>query len=364
MCSVSRASKDPAAALEQIRKLVKTAADKRLMLSTAAGAAASEASLSMAVSMLGDSQVKREAVHAAVAIARKLATQSPKAVLAACEKVRQTNPPKGVLTKIDAVERLAKQKLQSAAPAAKKAAAGSPAPKLQALMPSPKDPDKTNVLIVTGVDYPGHKWKKTTPVLAEILAKDKRMEVQVVTDPHQLSSPKLHKYDVLVVHFMDWKVPSPGPEARANFKKFVSAGGGLVFVHFACGAWQDWDEFGKIAGRAWNPKMRGHDPHRTFTVEIAKPDHPITKGLEKFTTIDELYTCLDGKTPIEVLAHARSKVDKKLYAMGFVLQFGKGRVFHSPLGHDVRAFKAPGVGELFRRGTAWAAKIPPVPAGK
>jgi len=247
-------------------------------------------------------------------------------------------------------------------PTVTKAADPPAAPKSQALMPSPKDPGKTNVLIVTGVDYPGHKWKQTAPVLAKILAADKRMEVQVVEDPHQLSSPKLHEYDVLVVHFMDWKVPSPGAEARANFKKFVSNGGGLVFVHFACGAWQDWGEFGKIAGRAWNPKMRGHDRHGTFTVEIAKSDHPITKGLKEFTTIDELYTCLDGKTPIEVLAHARSKVDKKLYAMAFVLQFGKGRVFHSPLGHDVRAFEAPGVGELFRRGTAWAAKIDPVVA--
>jgi len=225
----------------------------------------------------------------------------------------------------------------------------------------PRDPSKTNVLIVTGVDYPGHKWKQTAPVLADILAKDKRLEVRTVADPHQLSSPIIHKYDVLVVHFMDWKVPSPGPEARKNFTKFVANGGGLVFVHFACGAWQDWAEFGKIAGRAWNPKMRGHDPHGEFTVEIIKPEHEITKGMKDFRTVDELYTCLDGKTPIEVVAHSKSKVDKKMYAMAFVLQFGKGRVFHSPLGHSVKAFEDPGVHELFRRGTAWAGKLKPAP---
>ena len=261
-----------------------------------------------------------------------------------------------VATAAPASARVSKRRAGRVKPPAKPQAAT----KLPMVMPVPTDQTKTNVLIVTGVDYPGHKWQQTTPVLAKALAKDTRFEVQIVADPHQLASPTLHKYDVVVVHFMNWKVPSPAAEARANFTKFVKAGGGLVFVHFACGAWQDWDEFVKIAGRAWNPKMRGHDPRGAFAVEIAKPDHPIVKGMKKFVTTDELYTCLDGKTPIEIIAHSRSKVDKKLYAMGFVLQYGKGRVFHSPLGHDVKAFEAEGVCELFRRGTAWAAKLPTV----
>jgi type 1 glutamine amidotransferase len=163
---------------------------------------------------------------------------------------------------------------------------------------------------------------------------------------------------------MNWKVPAPNKAARENFSKFIESGGGMVMVHFACGAWQDWPGFVKIAGRVYNPKFRGHDPRGPFTIEIVNKDHPITKGMKDFETYDELYTCLDGKTPIDILAHAKSKVDKKHHPMGFVLKFGKGRVFHSPLGHDVRAFEAAGVQELFRRGAAWAGKLKPVPAGK
>ncbi len=233
-----------------------------------------------------------------------------------------------------------------------------PATKLPMVMPVPTDAAKTNVLIVTGVDYKGHKWQLTTPVLKGLLAKDTRFEVRVVADPHQLASQTLHKYDVVVMHFKDYEKPGAWVAVRPNFMKFVAGGGGVVLVHFACGAWQGWDEFVKIAGRVWNPKMRGHDPRGPFTVEIVRKDHPITKGMKDFKTDDELYTCLDGKTPIEVLAHSRSKVDKKLYPMAFVLQYGKGRVFHCPLGHDVKAFEAPSVGELFRRGTAWAARLP------
>jgi type 1 glutamine amidotransferase len=85
------------------------------------------------------------------------------------------------------------------------------------------------------------------------------------------------------------------------------------------------------------------------------------QGLPPFETVDELYTCLAGQAPIEVLAQATSKVDGKAYPMAFVLSVGRGRVFHSPLGHDVQALASAAVGELFRRGTAWAAGKPPVP---
>ena len=43
-----------------------------------------------------------------------------------------------------------------------------------------------------------------------------------------------------------------------------------------------------------------------------------------FETTDELYTCLDGKPSITVLATATSKVDKKPYPMAFVLDAAKG----------------------------------------
>ena len=34
---------------------------------------------------------------------------------------------------------------------------------------------KARVLLVTGIDYPGHVWRQTAPVLAEALRKDPRL---------------------------------------------------------------------------------------------------------------------------------------------------------------------------------------------
>jgi HEAT repeat protein/type 1 glutamine amidotransferase len=216
-------------------------------------------------------------------------------------------------------------------------------------------------LIVTGLEYPGHPWRLTAPALAEILAQDKRLEVSLSEDPRTLAQKTLDAYDVIVLNYQNHE--SPAPEgALANLKRAVEGGKGLVLFHFACGAFIDWPtktvapDFGAIAGRVWNPKLRGHDPRGPFRVHICEASHPITKGLADFDTEDELYTCLDGGAPIQVLATARSKVDQKDYPMAFVLAPGKGRTFHCVLGHDVKALNKS-VGALYRRGTAWAAGL-------
>lgn len=217
------------------------------------------------------------------------------------------------------------------------------------------------IVIVTGIDYPGHHWQQTAPALADALRSDARLDVAVVEDPGFLASPQLSRYDAAVLHFMDWESPDPGPEARTGLQQFVRSGKGLMIVHFGCGAFQEWDEFVNIAGRVWDPNLRGHDPHGAFTVAITGTEHPITKGMAPFETTDELYTCLAGETPIHVLATARSKVDGLDYPIAFVLNYGTGRVFHCVLGHDVVAVENPGAATLFRRGCAWTAGLAPVP---
>lgn len=213
------------------------------------------------------------------------------------------------------------------------------------------------VLIVTGIDYPGHLWKQTAPALRQVL-EEGGFSVRVVEDPEALASPDLQQWDVAVLHFMNWEKPSPGTLARENLRTFVASGKGLMLLHFACGAWQDWPEFKKIAGRVYDPKLRPHDPHGLFRVEMAGLIHPITRGMQSFATTDELYTCLAGDAPIDVVASATSKVDGKAYPMAFVLNYEKGRVFHTVLGHDVRAITNSSVPELLQRGCAWAAGKP------
>jgi type 1 glutamine amidotransferase len=217
---------------------------------------------------------------------------------------------------------------------------------------------KARVLIVTGIDYPGHLWRQTAPALAENLRRDPRLEVFTVEDPNFLDSSAITNYQAIVLHFQNWQVPGPAQRARENLERFVQNGGGLMSVHFACGAWHDeWPQFDQILGRVWDPALRPHDPYGKFRVEVVDADHPVTKGFQGFETVDELYTCLTGRPPIRVLATAKSVVDQKDYPMAFVKPYGQGRVFLTTLGHDITGITNSAVPELMRRGCAWAAGL-------
>ena len=172
------------------------------------------------------------------------------------------------------------------------------------------------VLIVTGEDYPGHKWRETTPVLKQQLAKDKRLAVEVTEDLNFLRSPRLHDYDAVVMHFKNYDPDVPGKLALDNLVRFVEKGGGLMLVHFACGAFEEFkQDYERLAGRVWfglqpPPGCHQHDPHGRFTVHIADAKHPVTESLSDFETVDELYTCLVGTPPITVLASAVPRHDQ------------------------------------------------------
>jgi hypothetical protein len=73
---------------------------------------------------------------------------------------------------------------------------------------------------------------------------------------------------------------------------------------------------------------------------------------------NELFIELAGEQPIEVLATAHSQITGPEYPMAFVLWVGPGRVFHTPLGHDMKALRVPGTSVLIRRCAAWAAGRP------
>lgn len=231
------------------------------------------------------------------------------------------------------------------------------------LLRKPKSDDSKTVrrvAIITGDEYPGHLWRQTAPELASVLRTDPRLEVTIEESPFMLASPLMVHYDAVVLNYMTWKPrPDPGEIVWSALQRYVESGKGLTLVHYACGAFQPWDGFVKLAGRVYDPKLRGHDPHGSFEVRVSDRGHPITAGMQAFKTTDELYTCLAGDTPIQVLAEATSVVDQKVYPVSFVLEVGKGRVFHSTLGHDLAALRVPGTRDLYRRATAWVTGLDP-----
>jgi type 1 glutamine amidotransferase len=224
-------------------------------------------------------------------------------------------------------------------------------------------PRPVRVLLVTGVDHPAHNWKATAPALKRLLEQDGRCTVRIVEDPDVLATDLVFQHDVVLLHFRNEQPLAHEAQARENLTRLVREGKGLVLIHFACGAFGDWPGFGDLAGMVWDGKNT-HDPRGPFLVKSTYSDHPITKEMSEYLTDDELYIGLAQRRPVDILAVARSRVTEREHPMAFAFTSGKGRVFHTPLGHDVKALQIPGTAALIRRGCLWAAGVDLTPSGR
>jgi putative heme-binding domain-containing protein len=232
--------------------------------------------------------------------------------------------------------------------------------------PVTTDDKSIQAVIVTGHQHPAHLWRETTVALQEALARDRRFQTTVVTDPEFLATKNVFGHDLVVLNYCNWQRAGLSDAAQANFQKYLAQGGGVALIHFANGAFHaslpetpgsDWPEYRNISRRVWEHGKSSHDPFGRFQVEIVG-DHAITAGLNSYEAIDELYCNQQGDQPIEVLATARSATTGRDEPMAFVHAYGKGRVFQTVLGHAAESIRVPGTATLIRRGSVWAAGRP------
>lgn len=237
------------------------------------------------------------------------------------------------------------------------------------------DSDTIRLLLVAGNEaHKWHNWEKTTPRIKAALEADSRIQVDVVTDFEELGKRDLSRYHVVLLNWCNWHDPKgPSEKSKQAFARFVRAGGGLILIHFANGAFHyslpkaetsDWPEYRKMVRRVWNHHKQGdrpvsgHDAFGRFTVLINKTDHPLTEQLTRFEIEDELYFHQDGSEPIEPLLVAESRVTRKLEPLAWTYQYGKGRVFQTLLGHSEKTYDPAPMRELLRRAAAWVAQRP------
>ncbi len=232
------------------------------------------------------------------------------------------------------------------------------APVLAFALAASAAPAPIRVLLVTGDDVqPAHNWVEVSQAVKETLTANGRFEVRVCEDAGVLdSAAALGRYDLVFLQLYNAKTPTLSAMAKENLTKFVSGGKGLAISHLSSASFKEWAEFPKLCGRHWVMGKSGHNPRGIIKARIAKPDHPITKGLANFEADDELYAKLQGDAPITVLVEADSDWSKQTEPLAFTVNYGQGRVFHETFGHDGRAIRDnPSVQKLIQRGCEWAA---------
>jgi type 1 glutamine amidotransferase len=226
-------------------------------------------------------------------------------------------------------------------------------------------------LLITGVN--NHNWQYSSRLHADTLEATGRFAVDITDSPEAvLGDPKkLSGYSLFVMDYNDYESPQRWNEtSERNFVAAVKNGAGVVAIHSANNAFKGgggWSDYEKMLGLLWR-EGTGHGKVHEFAVEFVDSKHPVTAGLAGFTTNDELYHKLVNtqKSEYHLLARAMSSKERggtgEFEPMAFTLEFGKGRVFATPLGHvwtgaieTKTSITSNGFKSLVARGAEWAA---------
>jgi len=245
--------------------------------------------------------------------------------------------------------------------------------------------EKLEALIVDGQN--NHAcWPKTTSMMKRSLEDTGLFTVDVMThapkgeDPN--FKPDFKNYAVVVSNFGHGAASWPA-ETRSAFEDYVMNGGGFVAVHAADNSFPEWAAYNKMIGlggwggrneksgpfvyytddgkivRDPSPGPGGsHGPQAPFAVVVRDANHPITNGMPAswMHAKDELYDSLRGPAEnMQVLATAYSPKTRRHEPMIMTIHHGKGRVFHTPMGHETYSMECVGFINTLQRGAEWAA---------
>ena len=245
--------------------------------------------------------------------------------------------------------------------------------KIDAALPTeaPAKPKKPRKLLVLdlNVAYGGHRSIPAENYAIEMMGKKTgAYETIFNNDLDNLKYPKIKEYDAIFLNntvgmiFVD-------PEVRAGLLRFVREGGGLAGNHGTSHASMDWPEFHEMIG-----VRRG--VHRANTeeswIKIDDPNSPLTAPFDgkEFLYQDEYFRFPNppySRTKLhELLSIDVAKTDMNQgvvfvpgssvsrpdadYAVSWIRDYGKGRIFFCILGHNPTLFESPELAKYFLSG--------------
>jgi hypothetical protein len=156
-------------------------------------------------------------------------------------------------------------------------------------------------------------------------------------------------------------------EQKAALMSFIKDDGkGFIGVHSAPDTFYKWPEYGEMLGGYFD----GH-PWNTFQapVLLEDPTHPIVKHFPKeFTILDEIYQAKDysreksrvllrmNENKLDMTKKGIKRTDKD-FAIAWVKEYGKGRVFYSTLGHTEESWNDKNIQKMWLEAVKWSMKL-------
>ena len=176
-----------------------------------------------------------------------------------------------------------------------------------------------------------------------------------------LDAERMAKTDLIV---QCWTMGAITAPQEKGLLAAVAAGTGLAGWHGGIiDAFRQNTNYQFMTGGQWVAHPGGCIP--SYRVDIADPDHPVTRGIEAFELRDteQYYIHIDPACHVLCTTTFRGEHgDPGQYPAGVVIPYaytrawGKGRVFVACWGHTQKDFEVEPARILVQRGLAWACR--------
>ena len=204
-----------------------------------------------------------------------------------------------------------------------------------------------HALVITG----GHGFQEKP--FWEMFDSFENFSYDAVTFPDAfkyLSVEGAKAYDALVFYDM-WQEITPAQQAA--YLELLHHGKAIVSLHHTLVSFQKWDEYKQIVGGYWTPGEGTYKHGVRCTVQIAAPEHPVTRGLQDFDIEDETYNGFHVNPDAHILLKADHPESGPV--IGWEHQYGNSPIVYIQLGHDGHAYGNPGYRQLVSQAIRWVA---------
>jgi type 1 glutamine amidotransferase len=193
-----------------------------------------------------------------------------------------------------------------------------------------------------------------------------RTDCQLITKKKLEGNAKNLDYFDAVVFYTTGELKMDDQQ-KADLLSFVKDDGkGFIGIHSATDTFYQWPEYGEMIGGYFD-----EHPWGTFNAPVIVEDQDFP-GMQQFppefVILDEIYQYKNySRDKVRVLMRLdASKLDltnpkvhrtDNDFAVGWVKNYGNGRVYYSNLGHREETYDRPDIQKMFNEGIKWALKL-------
>lgn len=216
-----------------------------------------------------------------------------------------------------------------------------------------------HALVVSGggrYGDPWHPFPDTSRALADALgARGLAVDVDGDADA-ALARLGTGPLPSLLVLNIGWHGPERLADPAADgLATALRAGLPTLVAHSTLTAFPEWPWWREVVGGGWTYGTTYH-PDYGDDVVLARPDHPLTAGLDRLAVRDERYTRLWVDESSAVFLEHEEEGER--HALGWTRTWGSSRLVADALGHDAASYDGEGRRVLLARELDWLLGTP------